>query len=56
MGGMGERFVQVMLLIVVVIVGVTILGWILKTLWWMAVIAGGIVLAGLVLGALKKDS
>lgn len=53
---MGERFVQVALIVVAVIVGFTVLGWLLKALWWMAVIAGGIVLASLVLGALKRDS
>jgi hypothetical protein len=51
---MGEKAVQVILIVVAVVVGFSILGWLLKALWWVAVIAGGIVLAALVLGKMEK--
>jgi hypothetical protein len=51
---MGEKVVQIILIVLAVMVGVTLLGWLLKALWWVAVIAGGIVVGGLVLGRMQK--
>jgi len=52
---MGEHVGRVLVIAIVVVVGFSVLGWLLKALWWMAVIAGGIVLAALVLGKMSKQ-
>lgn len=52
--GMGEKVIGFVVIVVAVIIGFSILGFILKALWWMAVIAGGIVLAALVLNKMGK--
>ncbi|HEX9977126.1 MAG TPA: hypothetical protein VGB41_00725 [Acidimicrobiia bacterium] len=51
---MGEKVIGFVVIVVAVIIGFSILGFILKALWWMAVIAGGIVLAALVLNKMGK--
>jgi hypothetical protein len=51
---MGEKVLGFVVLVAAIIIGFSILGFILKALWWMAVIAGGIVLAALVLNKLGK--
>jgi len=51
---MSEKVIQIVLIVLAVLVGVTMLGWLLKALWWVAVIAGGIVVGGLVLGKMSK--
>lgn len=51
---MGDKFVGFVVFVLAVIIGFSILGFILKALWWVAVIAGGIVLAFLVLNKMGK--
>lgn len=51
---MGDKVVQIIVIVLAILVGVTILGWLLKALWWVAVIAGGIVVGGLILGKMSK--
>jgi len=51
---MGERVWQLIIIILAVVVAFTILGWLLKALWWVAVVAAGIVLGGLILGRISK--
>jgi hypothetical protein len=46
---------QFVLLVLIIIVAFGVLGFILKTLWWIAVIAGGIVLGGAILRALDRN-
>ncbi len=52
---MGEKVLQIGLIILGVVLAFTVIGWLLKTLWWMAVIAGGIVLGGLILSKTSKS-
>lgn len=52
---MGERVVQIILIVLAVVVAFTVLGWLLRALWWIALIAGGVVLGGLILGKLSKS-
>jgi hypothetical protein len=52
---MGEKVIGFAVLVVAIIVGFSILGFILRALWWMAVIAGGIVLAALVFNRTGKS-
>jgi hypothetical protein len=52
---MGERVLQILLIVLAVVVAFTVLGWLLKALWWMALIAGGIVLGGLILQKISKE-
>jgi hypothetical protein len=54
MKSMSEKVIQIILIVLAVLVGVTMLGWLLKALWWVAVIAGGIVVGGLILGKMPK--
>ena len=51
---MGEKVLGFVVIVAAVIIGFSILGLILRALWWMAVIAGGIVLAALVLNRVGK--
>jgi len=51
---MGEKVIGFVVIVVAVIIGFSILGFILRALWWMAVIAGGVVLAALLLGKTGK--
>lgn len=51
---MGEKVVQVILIVLAVMVGVTLVGWLLKALWWVAVIAAGIVVGGILLGRVQR--
>ena len=51
---MGEKAIQVILIVLAVVIGFSILGWLLKALWWVAVIAGGAVLAALILGTMER--
>jgi hypothetical protein len=51
---MGEKIIGFVVLVAAIIIGFSILGFILKALWWMAVVAGGIVIAALVLNKLGK--
>lgn len=51
---MSEKVIQIILIVLAVLVGVTMLGWLLKAMWWVAVIAGGIVVGGLILGKMEK--
>jgi hypothetical protein len=55
MAPMGEKAVQIVLIVLAVVVAFSVLGWLLRALWWMAVIAGGIVLGGLILGKMSKS-
>lgn len=52
---MGERVIGFVVIVAAVIIGFSILGFIFRALWWMAVIAGGIVLAALILGKVGKS-
>ncbi|MBI5156583.1 MAG: hypothetical protein HZA58_01070 [Acidimicrobiia bacterium] len=52
---MGERVVQIILIVLAVVVAFTVLGWLLRALWWIALIAGGVVLGGLILGKISKS-
>ena len=54
MNPMSEKVIQIILIVLAVLVGVTMLGWLLKAMWWVAVIAGGIVVGGLILGKMEK--
>ena len=54
MASMGDKVIGFVLIVAAVIIGFSILGFILKALWWTAVIAGGIVLATLVLNKMGK--
>ena len=51
---MGDKILGFVVIVAAVIIGFSILGFILRALWWMAVIAGGIVLAALVLNKMGK--
>ncbi len=51
---MGERATQVILIVLAILVGFTILGWLLKALWWVTVVAAGIVIGGVLLGRIAK--
>ncbi len=51
---MGERVMQFIIIVLAVLVAFTILGWLLKALWWVALVAAGIVVGGLVLGKISK--
>jgi len=55
MAPMGERAIQILLIVLAVVVAFTVLGWLLKALWWIALIAGGVVLGGLILGKISKS-
>jgi hypothetical protein len=52
---MGERAIQILLIVLAVVVAFTVLGWLLKALWWIALIAGGVVLGGVILGKISKS-
>ena len=39
----------------VVAIAFSVIGFLLKALWWMAAIAGGIVLAAVVMGKISKE-
>jgi hypothetical protein len=52
---MGERAAQIALIVLAVVIAFSVIGFLLRALWWMAVIAGGIVLAVLILGKISDD-
>lgn len=51
---MGERVVQIALIILAVVIAFTVIGWLLRALWWIALIGAGIVVAGLILRKIPK--
>lgn len=51
---MGQSVGQLVIIVLAVAVAFTILGWLLKALWWVAVVAAGIVVGGLVLGRISR--
>lgn len=51
---MGERVIQIVVVVLAVMVAFTIIGWVLKALWWTAVVAAGVVLGGLILSKIGK--
>ncbi|HLA67427.1 MAG TPA: hypothetical protein VJP05_08105 [Acidimicrobiia bacterium] len=52
---MGDKIIGFVVIVVAVIIGFSILGFILRALWWMAVIAGGIVLGFVVLNKMGRS-
>ena len=52
---MREHAFRIILIFAAVIIGFSILGFLLKALWWIALIAGGMLLASMVMRSISKD-
>lgn len=52
---MGDNIARVIVIVVVVVIAFSVIGFLLKALWWLAVIAGAIVLFTIAKGKISKS-